>query len=91
MAVGFIGETPGMTREQYDRMRAEVMRSGPPQGMLCHIAGPTERGWQVITVWESEEAAARFVEEKLKPAAQAAGISLPQQPQRFEVYNFIAP
>jgi len=26
MPVGFIGETPGMTREQYDRMREEVMK-----------------------------------------------------------------
>ena len=37
----------------------------PPQGLLVHIAGPTEEGIRVIDVWESQLAWERFRDQRL--------------------------
>jgi hypothetical protein len=59
----------------------------PVGGVLCHIAGPTNDGWRVVDVWESEEAFQAFGE-KLMPAMQAAGVDA-HPPQTFPVHNFV--
>ena len=39
---------------------------GPlPDGLLLHAAGPTEEGFRIIGVWDSEEAWQRFRTERL--------------------------
>jgi hypothetical protein len=51
--------------------RAIPDRSNPPAGLIAHFGAPREEGgWQVIDVWESEEAFRRFLDEKVIPAAQ---------------------
>ena len=43
-------------------------------------------GWQVVNVWESQEVAEKFFNEKVKPARQKAG--LPDVvPKTFQVHN----
>ncbi len=66
MAVCLIFEGPGVTQAQYDQVRNEVAPGDHvPEGAILHIAGPTETGWCVVEVWESEEALQRFSQEKL--------------------------
>jgi hypothetical protein len=43
----------------------------------------------VIEIWESQEAADRFFQDKLRAALQRANINV--QPQRFEVVNTMQP
>jgi hypothetical protein len=57
-------------------------------GIVAHIAGPTETGWRVIDVWESEEAFRRFSEEMLLPAFKHRGV-MEAKPHIFPVYNFV--
>jgi hypothetical protein len=55
----FVFEADGMTQEQYDEA-IRGMESGGltgSEGLLAHVAGPTERGWRVVDVWESQDAA----------------------------------
>ena len=47
--------------------------SWPVEGLLAHIAGPTDSGFRVIDVWESEEAFASFGE-FLVPVLQQLGV-----------------
>ena len=48
----------------------------PPQGLLVHIAGPTEEGIRLIHVWESQFAWERFRDERL------AGLLRATEPSR---------
>jgi hypothetical protein len=43
----------------------------------------------VIEVWESEEDAQRFFEERLLPAAEAVGAAAPPPPQVWRVHNYM--
>jgi hypothetical protein len=43
-------------------------------GLISEVAGSTESGLHVITVWDSKAQHDRFVTERLVPAFQAAGI-----------------
>ena len=66
-------------------------RSNPPAGMIAHYAAPREGGgWQVIDVWESEEAFRRFLNEQVIPAAQDLGAP-PFDTQVTELYNSLVP
>lgn len=63
-----------------------------PAGGIFHAAGASPNGgWRVIEVWESENDAKRFIEERLVPALQAAGAAGPlPTPQIWPVYNYMA-
>jgi hypothetical protein len=47
--------------EQYAHVAAAL--AGPaPAGLIVHAAGPTDEGFRVVALWESEEAWLRFAE-----------------------------
>ena len=37
----------------------------PPRGLILHVAGPTDEGFRIIDIWESETAWAHFRAERL--------------------------
>ncbi len=78
MAIGFILEFAGTTSDQYDRTLARLELGGKlPSGGRFHIAGPTDDGFRVVDVWESQEDFDRFFEEKLHAALEAEGMPVP--------------
>ena len=59
----------GGNQQIYEAISAKVMSGDQlPEGCEVHIAGPVDEGWQVITVWDSQEAFDKFRNEKLIPA-----------------------
>jgi hypothetical protein len=65
MAIGLLMEFPGMGQEQYDAVMEELNLGGRmPSGGITHAAGPTEGGWRVVDVWESQEAFDVFFREE---------------------------
>jgi hypothetical protein len=44
--------------QQYDRYAAAI--SERPEGLVLHVAGPTDEGFRIIAVWESEADWERF-------------------------------
>ena len=56
--------------EQY-RPFAEALDGATPDGLLLHAAGPTDEGFRIVGVWESEEAWERFRADRLAPDAEA--------------------
>lgn len=55
--------------EHYQRFAAAL--EGPtPEGLILHAAGPTDEGFRIIGVWESEDAWQRFRNDRLDPAAE---------------------
>jgi hypothetical protein len=92
VAVVIVNDIEGGNQELYDNVNPRVMEGGQlPEGCQVHIAGPTDTGWRVITVWDSDEQFQQFRNEKLIPAMQEAGTedriapSIDSQP----VYRFI--
>jgi hypothetical protein len=78
MAFCQIVEIAEQTDEQAAEVHAHVRRTGPvpPEGARLMIAGPASPGWRVISVWDSEQARDRFFAERLRPAYEAAGLSM---------------
>ncbi len=88
MAIGFIFNNPGQTQEQYDAAVEQMnLEESLPEGWIFHAAGPTEDGWRVVEVWESQEAFDAYYQ-RLGPSLQNLGVSL-GQPDTFTVYNVI--
>ena len=83
MAIAVVIDFAGGTAEKHDALVAEMGLTGETastvQGLIFHAAGPTEGGWRVIDVWESEDDLNRFRNERLMPAAaKVGGIPRPQ-------------
>jgi len=85
MAIGIVFNG-AMTEAQYRQVSERVSPGNqPPSGMLYHAAGPTESGFCVVEVWESQEVAQEFFEKTLAAELKNAQISV--QPVFFNVVN----
>jgi hypothetical protein len=76
MAVLVHNQGADWNQETYQTTFDRVMpdRTKPPVGLIAHFAAPlTGGGWQVIDVWESEDALRRFMEESVFPATKELG------------------
>ena len=74
MAVVVVAEFEGGDQGFYERVSGKVMPDGQlPPGCQAHVAGPTEGGWRVITVWDSQESFERIRDERLIPAMGEVG------------------
>ena len=78
MAIAFILEFAGVTSDHYDRVIERLALGGKmAPGGRFHIAGPTDDGWRVVDMWESQEDFDRFFGDKLGAALQAVGMPEP--------------
>jgi hypothetical protein len=59
--------------EQYERYASAI--SEQPEGLVVHVAGPTDEGFRIISVWDSESAWMRF--QALLPEPAPAGLPAP--------------
>ena len=67
--------------EQY-RWFADALAGPAPAGLIVHAAGPTDEGFRIVAVWESEEAWDGFAER----VRSAQGSSAP-----FQVFRELRP
>ena len=92
MAFGIINRFPGGTKDNYEAAVARVHPpDGLPDGQTFHVAGPTEDGWIVIALWDSEDSWVRFRNETLIPGLTGLGengFPTPPEESTFEVHNF---
>jgi hypothetical protein len=58
--------------QQYERLAAGLYEP-LPDGLIVHLAGPTDEGVRMIGVWESEQDWRRFQSERLQPALVTLG------------------
>ena len=67
---------PGVTKEQYDRLRAAVgWLDKAPDGGLSHVTWWEGDDCQNVDAWESEEALGAFAETRLAPGMAQVGIT----------------
>jgi hypothetical protein len=93
MAFCLVVDKPDQTDEQATRLLAHLRGSGPipPDGARLVMAGPADRGWRVVSVWESQEACDRFFANRLEPAYAEIGLA-PGAVSRstFELHTLVA-
>ena len=81
-AFALMVDNPAGSPELYARLRQEISL---PAGGRLHLGGPSPAGgWRVIEVFDSEEEARAFLQERLAPALRAAGVTGP--PPHAEVW-----
>ncbi|MEV0028376.1 hypothetical protein [Nocardia sp. NPDC050793] len=68
-----ITKIPGITVAEYDRVDS-VVGAAPVTGQFVHLAGVSAGALYVIDLWDSHEAADRFLTERLYPAFERAGV-----------------
>ena len=61
-----------------------------PEGQLFHTAGPSEGGWTIMAIHDSEQSWVKFRDETLTPLMQkgiGGGFTAPPTETGFEVYK----
>jgi hypothetical protein len=71
MAYAFVQDIAS-SWEHYERVAAGLSQP-PPPGLVLHLAGPTDEGFRIIDIWESEAAWQAFRAERLQTAIAALG------------------
>jgi hypothetical protein len=91
MPIAMMVDNPKGSQEVYEKVRAHLGLEGPAGGIF-HCAGPGPNGgWRVLEVWETQEEAQRFREERLLPAFEAVGVEMGDvQPQFWPIHNVMA-
>ena len=96
MAVVLVHQGPGLTQQSYEeavrrltggKSRLESPADWPVEGVLVHAAGEAESGFQVVDVWESEEAVRRFGE-TLIPILRELGVEA--DPEMYPAHTFVS-
>jgi hypothetical protein len=65
--------------EQYEQI-ATALGGSPPPGLIMHLAGPTDEGFRIIAVWQSDQAWQQFEAERLTPLIASLRGSIRPQP-----------
>lgn len=82
----------GGTAEQYQVVLQAAHPGGVlPPGQTFHAAGPTEGGWLIAAVWDSQQAFESFLTGTLLPTLQtlSGGFAGPPQQRTSELTNVI--
>jgi hypothetical protein len=102
MSIIRINTPPLLTAEVYDEVNVKAgVNSDPPAGLLMHCAGEIDGVFQIIDVWESQEHADRFDNDRLGPAinevvfaanpGQAPPPGTPPSATIYELHNLMIP
>jgi hypothetical protein len=79
-------------RETYDAINAKVdVDRNHPLGLIMHGASEVDGTMQIAQIWDSEEYARRFDEERLKPAFEAVGASMDGEITIFALHHLVTP
>ena len=84
MAIAVVFEFPNDSVDKYDQALAEQPELREQPGRTHHICFEVGAGWNVIDVWESEDAFAKFGE-VLGPTMQRLGLEA--EPKIYPVHN----
>jgi hypothetical protein len=92
VAVAVFMHFPGLRREQYDRLMADLrLDADPPLGEILHVAADAPDAINVVDLWQTREAAEDFVERRLRPALAAAGVQVELTVDVLPLRNVFAP
>jgi hypothetical protein len=92
MAIAVTGEIP---EEVYDTLNETMFGSKRPtepiDGLVIHTVTKAPTGFRIFDVWESREAFEAFMNDRVMPAMDEAGMDMEggQQPEMMELVHVI--
>ena len=82
----------GVTPEQYNKMKESVnWEEDIARGAVFHVAGFDKHGMHVTDIWESADDFNNFIQKRIMPKAQEAGIKGQPEVDIFPVHTIFAP
>lgn len=82
----------GLTRKEFRAILNEMgVEARPEPGIYQHISHPTETGFRIIEVWESQDEFEEFAERRLQPAVRKLGIQRETSIVFQPLHNFFGP
>ena len=92
MAVMMIMKWGGVSLDEYEKVRKIVdWDNNLPVGGILHVAAHDGSGLRITDVWESPESFQTFVETRLTPAVQQAGITSQPEVEVYPAHNVFTP
>ena len=88
MSVASVREFPGVSVDDFDRLRTEL-GTDPPRGLILHVAGPSPAGWRTIDIWETRADSVRYEQEQLGPAIERAGLTPAALQSELSVHHLL--
>ena len=90
MATAYLFEIAGGTQAMYDEAikKLEAVGAGAPKGRTYHVAGPTDNGWRVVDVWDSQADWDAFMQGSLAAIMKEVGMPMPAI-SPFPAHNII--
>ena len=92
MAVLMLMQWDNVTREQYDKVCEIVnFEVDVPKGGMFHVAAFSDKGLRVADLWDNGEDFQAFVEKRLMPGVQKAGIEGEPKVEVWPAHNVFTP
>jgi len=82
----------GLTHKEFRAILDEMgVEARPEPGIYQHISHPTETGFRIIEIWESQEGFEEFAERRLKPAIMKLAIQRDTKIVFEPLHNWFGP
>ena len=82
----------GLNHREFRAILDEMgVEARPERGIYEHISHPTETGFRIIEIWESQKGFEEFAERRLKPAISKLGIQRETTINFQSLRNFFGP
>ena len=83
MGYAFVQDVPA-TWDTY-REVADALGAAAPEGLVIHVAGPTDEGFRMIGIWDSQERWDRFRDIRLRSILESLAAGSRAQPTYREL------
>jgi hypothetical protein len=88
MAVVWILEWPGVTKEQFAELQERTSwETDAPAGLQHQVTAFSDKALVLTQVWKSPEHVMRFMEDRLLPAVRALGITTMPRVDQYPVHS----
>jgi len=92
MAVVWILEWPGFTKEQFAELQERTSwETDAPDGLQHQVTAFSDKSLVLTQVWKSPEHVMRFMEDRLLPAVRALGITTMPRVDQYPVHSIFDP
>jgi hypothetical protein len=92
MATVMLMHWPEITKEQYAAVRQDVKwETDVPAGAKFHVAWFADDGFHVLDLWDARTDFETFLQQRLMPAVQKAGIQGQPKVEFAEAHAIFAP
>ena len=92
MAIVWLLEWDGIKKEQYEDLRQRTgWDTDLPDGLEHQVVAFSDKAMILTQVWRSPDHVLRFMEDRLLPAVEAAGIRSMPRVDQYPVHSILRP